>query len=95
MSLEGSPTKVLAASKGYAQTQVQSILNQGAAQYNLAQEQGAQTINQGRAALISSIASGASSVAGAGSKAYQAGLFSNSSTTGGVYAAAGQTSTGV
>lgn len=94
VSLDGSPSKVLAASKTYAQTQVQSILNQGAAQYNLAQEQGAETKNQGRAALIGSITGALASTAGAGSKAYQAGLFTNNSTTGGgVFAAPGQTAT--
>jgi hypothetical protein len=92
VSLDGSPSKVIAASKNYAQTQVQSILNEGAAQFNLAQEQGAETKNQGRAALIGSIAGAASSVAGAGSKAYQAGLFTNNSTSGGVFAGPGQTS---
>lgn len=57
VSLEGSPSMVLAASKTYAQTQVNSILNQGAAQYNLAQEQAAITQNKGRSALIADIAS--------------------------------------
>lgn len=78
VSLEGSPTAVLAASKAYGQTQVNSILNQGAAQYNLAQKQAANTKNAGRAALIGGIASAITNVAGAGSKAYQSGLFDNS-----------------
>lgn len=58
VSLEGSPTAVLAASKSYAQTQVNSILDQGAAQYNLAQESAAVTENKGRAALIADVAQG-------------------------------------
>ncbi len=58
VSLEGSPTKVLASSKEYAQTQVQSILNQGAAQFNLAQRQAALTISKGRAGIIAGLAQG-------------------------------------
>lgn len=63
VSLEGSPSLVLAQSKQYAQTQVNSILNEGAAQYNLSQEQAAVTKNQGRAALISGLAQGVGSEA--------------------------------
>lgn len=68
VSLEGSPTMVVAASKAYAQTQVQSILNEGAAQYNLAQEQAAITTNKGRAALIAGISQGMSTEATAAEK---------------------------
>lgn len=75
VSLEGSPTAVLAASKSYAQTQVNSILNEGAAKYNLAQEEAAQTKNKGRAALVAGIAQGVSSAAGGAGKAYEAGVF--------------------
>jgi hypothetical protein len=75
VSLEGSPSEVIASSKKYAQTQVQSILNQGAAQYNLAQEEAAITKSKGNAALIAGIASGVGSEAQGISKAYQSGLF--------------------
>jgi hypothetical protein len=68
VSLEGSPTLVLAASKSYAQTQVQSILNEGAAKYNLAQEEAANTINKGRAGIISGIMQGISTEASAAQK---------------------------
>lgn len=75
VSLEGSPSMVLAQSKAYGQTQVQSILNQGAAEFNLAQEQAANTRNAGRAALIGGIASAFKDVGTAGSGAFKAGLF--------------------
>lgn len=52
VSLEGSPALVQKASQAYGQQQVQSILDQGAARYNLAQKQAVITKNQGRAALI-------------------------------------------
>lgn len=73
VSLEGSPTQVLAASKNYAQTQVQSILDQGAAQFNLAQKSAAITQNKGRAALIGSLAEGVGTEAGGYQKFTQAG----------------------
>jgi hypothetical protein len=58
VSLEGSPMEVVQSSKSYAQTQVQSILNEGAAKYNLAQGQAAITESKGRAALIAGVAQG-------------------------------------
>lgn len=73
VSLEGSPTKVLAASKSYAQTQVQSILDQGAAQYNSAQEEAAITKNKGRSALIADVAQGMGSEATGVQKYIQSG----------------------
>jgi hypothetical protein len=73
VSLEGSPSLVLAASKSYAQTQVQSILDQGAAQYNLAQREAAITQNKGRAALIADVAQGVGTEATGVQKFIQAG----------------------
>ena len=58
----------MASSKKYAQGQVQSILNAGAAQYNLAQENAAMTINKGRAGMIAGIMQGMSTEAGAAEK---------------------------
>jgi hypothetical protein len=83
VSLEGSPTQVLAASKSYAQTQVQSILNQGAAQYNLAQESAAITQNKGRSALIADIAQGAGTEASGIQKYIQGGGTNKNTPTGG------------
>ena len=68
VSLEGSPALVVASSKKYAQGQVQSILNAGAAQYNLAQENAAMTINKGRAGMIAGIMQGMSTEASAAEK---------------------------
>ena len=95
VSLEGSPEQVIASSKKYAQSQVQSILNEGAAKYNLAQESAAITENKGRAALIAGIAQGIGTEAGGISKGIQAGLFSGPNNSGGIYAAPGQTVTAV
>lgn len=75
VSLEGSPTQVVAASKAYAQTQVQSILNEGAAKYNLAQGEAALTLNKGRAALIAGGAEASGTEAKAISSGIKAGLF--------------------
>ena len=72
VSMEGSPMEVVASSKSYAQTQVQSILNQGAAQYNLAQEGAAITQNKGRAAIIAGLAQGMGTEASAFEKFTQA-----------------------
>lgn len=63
VSLEGSPSIVQDQATKYGQTQVNSILNQGAAQYNLAQKQAAITKNQGRAALIAGVAQGVGTTA--------------------------------
>jgi hypothetical protein len=79
VSLEGSPSLVLAQSKAYGQTQVNSILNQGAAQYNLAQEEAQITKNQGRAALISGILGAGSAAVKGYSSGTQAGLFNTGS----------------
>lgn len=75
VSLEGSPSLVLAQSKEYGQTQVNSILNEGAAKFNLAQQEAAITRNKGRAALIGGIASVVGTAAGGVSAATKAGLF--------------------
>lgn len=77
VSLEGSPSLVLAQSKAYGQTQVNSILNQGAAQYNLAQEEATITQNKGRAALISGILGAGTAAAKGGTSGTLAGLFNN------------------
>jgi len=61
VTLEGSPSAVVKQSTSYGQQQVQSILNQGAAQDALAIQQAAQTQNQGRNALIAGISQGISS----------------------------------
>ena len=75
VSLEGSPTEVLASSKAYGQQQVDAILAQGSARFNLAQEEATITQNKGRAALIAGLA-------GAAGKAYQSGLFDSGSGSG-------------
>lgn len=75
VSLEGSPSAVLAQSKTYGQTQVDAILKQGAAQYNLAQENAAVTKNQGRAALIAGFGQAVSTTAGGAETGYKAGIF--------------------
>ena len=53
VSLEGSPSMVIAASKDYGQRQVNAILAQGAARSNLAYEEASITLDKGRAALVS------------------------------------------
>ena len=75
VSLEGSPAIVQAQAQKYGQTQVDSILKQGAAQYNLAQQQAAVTKNQGRAALIAGVASGVSTEAQGAYGLYKGGAF--------------------
>lgn len=75
VSLEGSPSIVQDQATKYGQQQVQSILNQGAAQYNLAQENAAVTRNQGRAALIAGIGQGVGTVASGAETLYKAGAF--------------------
>lgn len=77
VSLEGSPSAVVKASTAYGQTQVQSILNRGAAQDSLAIAQASQTQNQGRAALIAGISQGIGSVATGAGNLYKAGAFDN------------------
>lgn len=74
VSLEGSPSEVLASSKKYAQEQVQSILNEGAAKFNLAQASAAITQSKGRAALIAGMSEGVGTEATAIQKATQAGF---------------------
>ena len=68
VTLEGSPSMVLEQSKEYGQSQVDAILRQGAAKKALAYSEATITQNKGRAALIGSIASAASS-------AYKSGMF--------------------
>ncbi len=74
VSLEGSPTLVQDAAKKYGQQQVDSILNQGAAKYNLAQENAAITKNQGRAALIAGFGQAVGSTAQGVGSMYKAGV---------------------
>ena len=68
VTLEGSPALVLEESKKYGQGQVDAILRQGAAKKALAYSEATITQNKGRAALIGSIASAASS-------GYKSGMF--------------------
>lgn len=75
VSLEGSPSMVLQESKKYGQQQVQSILDAGAANYNLAQKSAAITKNQGRAAMIAGFGQAAGTVASGASSLYSAGAF--------------------
>lgn len=72
VSLEGSPTIVQDQATKYGQTQVDSILKQGAAEYNLARENAAVTRNQGRAALIAGFAQGIGTAASGMDKLSQA-----------------------
>lgn len=75
VSLEGSPALVQAQSTKYGQQQVQSILDQGVANYNLAQRNAAVTKNQGRAALIAGLASGVGTAAQGGYALSKGGAF--------------------
>jgi hypothetical protein len=75
VSLEGSPSLVLAESKKYGQSQVDSILKSGAAKYNLAQQEAAITRNKGRAALIAGITEGVGTIGTAAGSAYKSGMF--------------------
>lgn len=77
VSLEGSPSAVVKSSTAYGQQQVQSILNEGAAQDKLAIAQASQTQNQGRAALIAGISQGIGSAATGASNLYKAGAFNS------------------
>lgn len=81
VTLEGSPSLVLEASQKYGQQQVQSILDQGSAQYNLAKQSAVVTRNQGRAALLSGIAQGVGTAATGAESLNKAGAF-DSKTTG-------------
>lgn len=81
VTLEGSPTEVLASSKGYGQSSVDAILNQGAAQKNLAYGQAANTADKGRAALLSGVLSGVGTGIKGGVEAYQAGMLDPSKKT--------------
>lgn len=75
VSLEGSPTLVQKATQQYGQQQVDSILKQGAAQYDLAQRNAAVTRNQGRGALIAGLGSGVGTTAQGIETGYKAGIF--------------------
>lgn len=81
VSLEGSPLKVLEASRSYGQQQVNSILDQGAASYDLAQRGAKITQNKGRAALISGLFDAVSGIGKGTVQASQAGLFDPTKTT--------------
>ena len=75
VSLEGSPAIVQDQATKYGQTQVNAILQQGAAQYTLAQENAAVTKNQGRAALIAGFGQAAGTTASGVGSMYKAGVF--------------------
>lgn len=75
VSLEGSPALVQAQTQKYGQQQVQSILNEGQAKYNLAQENAQVIKNQGRAALIAGLGQAASSAASGAYQLNKAGAF--------------------
>lgn len=75
VSLEGSPAMVLAESKKYGQSRVDSILRRGTAQYNLAQSEAQITRNKGRTALIGGILTGVGTLAATGVAAGKAGMF--------------------
>ena len=74
VTLEGSPAMVLEQSRAYGQQQVDSILRQGTARYDLAGKSAANTENKGRAALIGGYMSAAGTVGSAAGSAYNAGL---------------------
>lgn len=84
VSLEGSPSAVVKASTAYGQTQVQSILNQGAAQDKLDIAQATQTQNQGRAAFIAGISQAVGTTASGVGTLYKAGAFDPSLGSNGV-----------
>ena len=71
VSLEGSPTAVIAQSKAYGQQQVNAILAQGAARANLAYEEAGITEAKGRAALVSGGLGGISASAKAAALMYK------------------------
>lgn len=75
VSLEGSPAMVLEESRRYGQSSVQAILDQGAANYNLAQKSAAVTRNQGRAAMIAGLTQAVSTTATGAGTLYKAGAF--------------------
>ena len=83
MSLEGSPALVQADAKAYGQQQVDAITNQGMARRALAYGGADITENKGRAALIGGYINAASSLVGAGGKAYSAGALDSGGTGGG------------
>ena len=75
VSLEGSPAIVQDQATKYGQTQVDAILKQGAAQYDLAQANAAVTKNQGRAALIAGFGQAAGTTASGVESMNKAGVF--------------------
>lgn len=75
VTLEGSPAIVQSEATRYGQTQVDVILKQGAAKYNLAQAQATQTKNAGRAALIAGFGQAVGTTASGINKSYEAGVF--------------------
>lgn len=75
VSLEGSPSLVLDESRKYGQQQVQSILDRGSAEYNLAKMNAAVTRNQGRAALLAGISQGFGTAAMGAETLSKAGAF--------------------
>lgn len=75
VTLEGSPSQVVQASQKYGQSQVNSILKQGASQDSLDILRANQTQNQGRAALIAGISQGVGSTATGVGNLYKAGAF--------------------
>ena len=80
VSLEGSPSMVLASSKAYGQSQVDEILRQGSAKAALSYGEAQITQNKGRTALIAGLLQGAGGLSKAGGQAYEAGFFDSPST---------------
>ena len=74
VSLEGSPSLVLAQSKAYGQQQVDAILQQGQARYSLAQEGADITVAKGRAALVSGGMNALGGLSRLGAAAYKSGM---------------------
>ena len=74
VTLEGSPAMVLEESRKYGQQQVDSILRQGVARYDLAGKEATITTNRGRAALIGGYAQAAGTLSANVGKAYNAGM---------------------
>lgn len=75
VSLEGSPSEVLKNTTDLSQQNVQAILDRGLNEYNLGQQQAAQTRNKGRAALVGGVTDAVRTTATAAAAAYSSGAF--------------------
>lgn len=75
VSLEGSPALVLDESTKYGQSQVDSILNRGAASYGLSYQEAAITQNKGRAALVAGFGGALGDISTGISSANRSGVF--------------------